>query len=160
MEPLSIRSSDSRVMTTDRSVSRDALEDAFELPPSVASDPRLSALYNEVVANLRREARGIPMNTVQTLLLERIAYYYVTLKSAEWNGSVTPLQLKDLTKFWLDMTTEFNKQLASGHEKLRDALLLSISEMVMQAITTTVTNGDDRKNLVMAIQEGFAEMGL
>jgi len=135
------------------------LDAAFDLPERFDANPEMVELYSTVVSNLRSEARGIPMNTVQTLLLERIAFYYVSLKMAERDGELTPTQLKDLTKFWLDMTVEFNKQLAAGHEKLREALLMQISEMVMEKLSF-IPDRDTKTQLVLALKEGFAEMGL
>lgn len=147
-------------MTTRTSTAtRDTLASAFDLPDRFQGDEFLRDLYDEIVTNLRAEARGIPMNTVQTLLLERISYYYVSLKEAERSGQISPSQMKDLTKFWLDMTTEFNRQLAAGHEKLREALLSQISEMVMERIME-IPDREIKTTLVLSLKEGFAEMGL
>ncbi len=146
---------------TNRDLTRitDSLDAAFDLPERFEETPEMASLYHTVVENLRAEARGIPMNTVQTLLLERIAFNYVSLKIAERDGDLDPSKIKDLTKFWLDMTTEFNKQLAAGHEKLREALLLQISDMVMERLRT-VPDRDTKMQLILSMKEGFAEMGL
>lgn len=141
------------------SSTREGIDRAFNLPEILQGDRELVDLYESIVLNLRTEARGIPMNTVQTLLLERIAFNYVLLKRGEREGDLTPNQVKDLTKFWLDMTTEFNKQLAAGHEKLREALLLSISDMVVEKIGV-VKDPEIHRTLLRELSEGFAEMGL
>jgi len=132
---------------------------AFDLPPQYREDPDLVELYDALILELRTEARGIPMNTIQTLLLERIAFYYVALKGAERSGTINPTQIKDMTKFWLDMTSEFNKQLAAGHEKLRESLLRSISDMVMEKLAD-IQDPEIKKTVILSLKEGFAEMGM
>jgi|AntRauTorcE11897_2_1112592.scaffolds.fasta_scaffold27086_1 ribulose bisphosphate carboxylase small subunit len=137
----------------------DTLDLAFDLPQEFEDDPYLSSLYREIIARLRVEANGLPMNTVQTLLLERIAFFYINLKRSERSEALSPTRHKDLVSFWLNMTSEFNKQLAAGHEQLRDALLLSISKMVMSKIDE-IEDQETRQQLRILLSEGFAEMGL
>jgi hypothetical protein len=59
------------------------LDPAFVLPENIADD-RLRGLYEVIVQRLRHEARDLPMNTVQQLLIERIA-----AKPATWAASTT-----------------------------------------------------------------------
>jgi hypothetical protein len=132
------------------------IDTAFAVPQEFADDPFLAAIYAGMVSDMRTEARGITMYTPQSLLIERIAYNYTALRKAQQEG---PIQMEKLNKAWLDMTAEFHKQLASGHAKIRESLLLQISDMVLNVVSN-VKDAETKKNLVLALKEGFAEMGL
>src|SRR6185312_8009494 len=89
---------------------QDDLAEAFRLPDDILADEGLVTLHANLVLRLRREAAGMPMNTVQQLLLERIAYNYIVMKQKErTNGFTTPAQQKDFNTWWLSTTQEFNK---------------------------------------------------
>ena len=134
----------------------DDLAEAFRLPDDVLEDEGLVTLHTNLVARLRREAAGMPMNTVQQLLLERIAMNYVVLKQKERSGGfTTPAQQKDYNTFWLSMTTEFNKLLMANEDKRREAMLMEINSIVIQA-TELVTSKEDRQNMRRFLQEQFA----
>jgi hypothetical protein len=113
----------------------DGLETAFSLPPHIAADPVMVDLHREIITRFRRESSGLPMNTVQTLLLERIAANYVTLKWKELNGEfVRANEQKDYNTFWLMMTQEFNKQLQTNQDALRTKMLTDIIKVVEEVI--------------------------
>lgn len=134
----------------------DDLAEAFRLPESVLSDDSLVTLHANIVTRLRREAAGMPMNTVQQLLLERIAMNYVVLKQKERTGGfTTPAQQKDFNTFWLSMTQEFNKLLMANEDKRREAMLMEIQSIVVQA-TELVMDKEQRQNVRRFLQEQFA----
>jgi hypothetical protein len=82
----------------------------FELPRAVTDDPKLRAMYELIVQTMREEARHVPMNMVQILLIERIASNYVYLRSKEdADGFNHATQQKDFNTFWLSMTSQFNR---------------------------------------------------
>ena len=113
----------------------DDLAYAFVLPDYVLADSNLAELYEVLVARLRREALGLPMGTLQQLLIERIAGLYVQVKHREAHaGFTTPNQQKEFNVYWLDLTKEFNKLLTASQDKLRDALLLEIQNIVQEAM--------------------------
>lgn len=134
----------------------DDLAEAFRLPEEILNDEALVTLHTNIVARLRREASGMPMNTVQQLLLERIAMNYVVLKSKERTGGFsTPAQQKDFNTFWLSMTQEFNKLLMANEDKRREAMLMEIQGIVVQA-TELVMDKEQRQNVRRFLQEQFA----
>lgn len=135
------------------------IDTAFAVPQEFSGDPFLSEIYAGMVMDMRTEARGITMYTSQSLLIERIAYNYTALRKAQREEDLGPVQMEKLNKAWLDMTAEFHKQLASGHAKIRESLLLQISDMVLNVVAN-VKDTETKKNLVLALKEGFAEMGL
>src|SRR5690349_10250926 len=92
------------------------LDAAFELP-DIVDDPKMRALYEVLVARMREEARHLPMNTVQQLLIERIATNYIVLRCkerGELGGFAHTSVQKDYNTFWLTMTAEFNRMLGKG----------------------------------------------
>jgi hypothetical protein len=62
----------------------------------------------------------------RSLLIERIARFYVDMRVREETGEINRSsaikEQKEFNSFWLSMTVEFNKQLLNSQEKLRDAL--------------------------------------
>ena len=58
------------------------LDGAFYLPEHI-EDTNLRQLYEVLVSRMRREAATLPMNTVQQLLIERIAYNYIVMREKE-----------------------------------------------------------------------------
>lgn len=138
----------------------DGLEAAFRLPPKVEADPDMSHLHQEIVLRLRREAQGLPMNTVQLLLLERIATHYVTTKLYEEAGELTLRDMKDLNGMYLQMTAEFNRLLSVSQDKLRDALFESIQEIVMSAMNEEIDDKETHKKMRLRLAEEFAALDL
>jgi hypothetical protein len=133
---------------------------AFDLPPFLAEDERLVDIHSDVVAKLRREAQGLSMNTVQQLLLERIAFNYVYMLYKENEGGFAkPSEQKDFNAFWLSMTTEFNKMLLKSGDKLREALLQDISKILQESLPL-IQDEADRKTVRRTIAEQLAAINL
>ncbi len=135
------------------------LERAFRLPAMIREDPELVALYEEAVERLEAEAKGIPMNTVQRLLMERLATFYVTIKYREdtdsWAGAS---QQKDFNTYWLSLTSEFNTILQKNDDSLRQAMLLEIQTVVMESVKL-IKDSDDRRSVMRSLSENLAEIG-
>lgn len=139
----------------------DTLELAFTLPDEIAENAVLVAVYNEIRDRLRREAAGLPMGTVQTLLMERICFTYVLMKYKEQTGSFARTnEQKDFYAFWLSMTQEFNKILVANQDKLREALLDEVAKLVNKTVLAHVKDPEERKSVRRALSEEFAAIGL
>lgn len=140
------------------------LDAAFELP-DVVTDPKLRELYEVLVFRMRQEARHLPMNTVQQLLIERIAYNYIVLRSkerGELGGFGTANIQKDYNSFWLGMTSEFNRLLGkseamSGSD--RKALLKDIQSIIVQTVAT-VEDESVRAHLLEQMATAFEKAGI
>lgn len=136
------------------------LEWAFHLPADAPES--YHTLHAEIVQRLQAEAAGFPMNTIQTLLLERIAYTYTVIRMKEDGVAQRFLranEARDYNSFWMSMTQEFNKLLSSGQDKLREVLLLQVKDVVDDAVNS-VEDEDTRKKLRLALSEGFASINL
>lgn len=136
----------------------DGLAPAFRLPPHIAENEEYVALHAEIVTRLRREAAGLPMNTVQQLLLERIAANYVTIKWKEDRAEfVRANEQKDYNTFWLSMTVEFNKQMRESDDKLRQAMLAEVMKVTQDAMEI-IPDKTVRQAVRRKLSEDFAHI--
>lgn len=116
--------------------SGDELDLAFKLPANV-TDPDLRVLYEILVRRMRKEASHLPMNTVQLLLIERIAYNYIVMRSKEAANTVEEgafshaTQQKEFNTFWLSMTQEFNKQMRATDAEFRAQVMKTMASAVV-----------------------------
>lgn len=136
------------------------LDGAFFLPDHI-DDPKMRELYEVLVARMRTEAVDLPMNTVQQLLIERIAYNYIVMREKErgaQGGFNSTSMQKDFNTFWLSMTQEFNRMLAktdtlSGHE--RKALLREVQQLILTTVNQSVSDPRTRSNLLTTMAAAF-----
>lgn len=137
-----------------------ALDAAFHLSDNV-EDEQLRGLYEVLVARMRNEAAELPMNTVQQLLIERIAYNYIVLRDRE-NGSMggfaTASAQKDFNTFWLSMTQEFNRMLCktetmNGSD--RKALLKEVQQLILSTVNASVNDPKTRSALLVNMASAF-----
>lgn len=142
-----------------------ALDDAFDLPESVVADVKLRRLYEVLVARLRAEAAHLPMNTIQQLLIERIAFNYIVLRAkerGELGGFAHSSVQKDYNTFWLDMTREFNRMLGKG-EAMGASDRKALLKDVQQIITSTLAGVEDprlRAQLLEQMALKFETVGI
>ncbi len=113
------------------------LDLAFGLPPSL-SDPSYVELYNVIIAEMRADARGVQLDMTLNLLIERIATYYVTMKSEEQNPTVarpSPEVQKNRVTFWLSMVQEYHKLLKQRTPMdKRIAVLKEVQSIVLDTL--------------------------
>lgn len=117
-------------------------DDAFRLPKYIADDVTcgdLVVLFNVIVQRLREEAAHLTLNTIQEMLLERIATNYIILRWRERGilgegGFEHSTAAKDANSFWLSMTREFNAQVKVGDAEFRDAYVKQVNEAIAGAL--------------------------
>ncbi len=143
-----------------------ALDGAFTLPDTI-DDPGLRSLYEVLIARMREEAKHLPMNTVQQLLIERIAYNYIVLRSkerGELGGFGSTSVQKDFNTFWLSMTQEFNRMLGKGGEPLsaseRKALLREMQTIIVNTVSDAVSDAKSRGALLETFAANFEKAGI
>jgi len=140
------------------------LDAAFELP-DVVTDEKLRGLYEVLVARMRNEARHLPMNTVQQLLIERIAFNYIVLRSkerGELGGFAHSNVQKDYNSFWLGMTAEFNRLLGKSEPMSgadRKALLREMQQLIIETVAT-VPDVRTRSDLLEKMANAFEKAGI
>jgi hypothetical protein len=145
-------------MTSTKLNDLDSLDIAFKLPEAI-TDPDLRTLYEIIVVRMRREAEHLPMNTVQQLLIERIAYNYIILRDNENNNTFahTTAQ-KDFNSFWLNMTKEFNLALRTTDVDFREALLAQVADVIES--TLSEVDSDTAKDLREKMASAFKDIEL
>lgn len=135
------------------------LDELFTLPEEIELESGLRTAYEVIVMRMRAEARGIPMTTVQQLLIERIAYNYVIMRHHErQNEFRTTTAQKEFNNFWLSMTHEFNSLVKVTDSEYREQLLQHVGKVITDALTEDYPEvaGPIRQRL----SEEFAVQGL
>ncbi len=145
-------------------MSLDSLDGAFELPEQI-SDPKLRELYEVLIFRMRNEAKHLPMNTVQQLLIERIAYNYIVLRSkerGELGGFNNSSIQKDFNTFWLSMTAEFNRMLGKSDpmsSNERKTLMREMQEIIMSTVST-ISDPQVRADVLEKMAAAFEQSGI
>ncbi len=135
------------------------LDTAFGLPERVTEDyPDLETLYDEIVANLRTEAFGIPMSTMQVILIERIATKYILIRYYERVGWLGVNAEKDANAQWSDLMKEWNRLLAQGHAAAQERLLDQVAKIAKDGIDL-VSDKETRQALRNHFESNFAAIG-
>src|SRR5688500_15820880 len=141
-----------------------SLDAAYTLPDWIA-DQSLRCLYDILLERLRREARGLPMTTAQTLLIERIAFYYIVMKAKERytvgsnEGFSNASQQKDFTTFWLSMTKEFNAVVARASKSDRDSVLTEVKDIILKA-SKVIKDKNVRDEFLTALSDEIENSGV
>lgn len=138
-----------------------ALDDAYELPETI-TNPKLRRLYEVMVARMRDEAKHLPMNTIQQLLIERICYCYVVMRDREagnQGGVGSVASQKDFHTLWLTMTAEFNRMLGKDNGTDRKALLQDIQKVIFETLAT-VPDTKMRSDLLHRMAANFQAAGI
>jgi hypothetical protein len=137
----------------------DADDSIFAVPAEVEDDERLSRLYNEIVDKLKAEVQGIPLSTMQYLLIERTASLYVTIKHHEENGTFLPRQQQQYNAQFLAAGAEFNKLVQNNQEAQRQLTVDKIRSAIVAAINR-LSDPDARMAMKTAIADEFQKAGL
>lgn len=140
-----------------------SLDDAFNLPEAILNNSRLHRLYEVIVSRMRQESEGVPMNTIQTLLMERIAYNYIVMKAREQGVIANQMSMaaqKDLQTWWLAMTAQFNKQLNKATEQeFKDKILREVVNVIGNVLSK-VEDPKLKAQLKNEIMAGFENAGI
>jgi hypothetical protein len=144
-----------------RTAGVDSLDALFELPDWI-NDPQLCNAYEIIVARLRREIEHVPLNTVQQLRIERIAFNYITLKFREKNAAsefAFAEHLKDWSTYWAAISRDFDAVLKAWKPKEMDAIMAVVKNAVAEVIAT-VEDPKVRNDLVLRFPATFERAGL
>lgn len=144
----------------------EALDNMFFLPSWITNET-LMVGYEIIVSRMRREAGHVTMNTIQQLLLERIAFNYVVLRSREQaaigsaEGFADPKVIKEFNTFWLAMTKEFNELLVKFKPSDKEAVMAMVRACVEEILATIpAENSALRNDLIMRFVDTFKREGL
>jgi hypothetical protein len=132
----------------------------FQIPARVAEDERYVAIHARLITQLRQEASGLEMTSLQMILIERIANGYVLMRwhedhPGQWVGVNTE---KDFVLNWRSLVAEFNKILSSGEDKRRDALRMKYQDILLEGLTM-IEDADNRKAVRSFFMNEFTAIG-
>lgn len=133
----------------------DALATAWKLPDEFPAE--YHTLHQEVLTRLRNEARAVSMSTVQSLIMERIAYFYVAMKYKESTSEIGLKEQKEMLDFWLKTTTEFNRMLQASENKSKTTFLVEIHNILRNSLKQ-VPDPEIRRLLSSTWNEEFARI--
>lgn len=137
-----------------------ALEDIFVLPEHIAQNERIAGWYTEMVAQLLREAQGLPMKAAQYALMERIAYTYANMRYQEFtNPDLSERQRQANVDSWQKMLDQFNRLLEKHNDKLMTEMLVKVQDILKNRLPL-ISDSAERQALRRALGEDFAAMNL
>lgn len=137
----------------------DELHDLFDLPEELQGVEQYVRWHSEISTRLRREASGLPMKTIQLMLMERIVNFYVVMRSMETDPNVSANQQKNALEFWLKMTTEFNRLLEKHQDKLLNEVVLKV-QAILREVLPLISNKEERQTVRRELNARFAEIEL
>jgi hypothetical protein len=144
-----------------RTGSIQSLDPLFTLPDWI-NDPVLRNQYEIIVARLRREIEHLPLNTIQQLRIERIAFNYIVLKYRENNLNSDHSfadTVKDWNTYWAAITRELDVVLRAWKPKEQDAVM-SVVKAAVSEILATVQDTETRNDLIRRFVDTFTRAGL
>lgn len=138
------------------------LETAFELPESAVSDLSFRMLHQALVQKLLDEARNVPMQTAQYILIERIATKYIYIKFRESRGfdDMNPIAADKENTHLLALLAQFQKMLAkaTAHED-RENTLREVRDIIVKVFKSSDNDPAKRAAFEELIEE-FKKVGI
>jgi hypothetical protein len=91
-------------------------------------------MWNGLITDMRRESAALPMNTMMTLLIERIATMYVLIRQREADKDSNLEDLRSQQKLFLNFMTEFSTQLHRNSQSPEQRFLSAFKAAVNTAV--------------------------
>lgn len=137
----------------------DRMDYAFTPPEHIRQHEALNELFEEIVARMRHEAEGIPMETNQLLLLAQIAMDFVEMKYRdETNSWAGTNSRKDAKGQWISLMAEWRQVLKDNKDKISEQIVADFVKITNEAMKK-VRDNDDRKTALLYMKEQFANKG-
>ncbi len=135
---------------------------AFRLPNDFPED--LRALHTEMITRMRNESRAVSAGTNVLVLIERMTWFYVSMKRQElYPETGEELSLADLQKlndFWLKMHAEYNKLITSAESRSRVAMLMAVQEILADSLEHLEDQPEKQRALQEMWAARFHELGV
>ena len=124
----------------------DLPEVMWELPAVIASES-LRDLHSQLVRGLRRDAAHLPTGTLQSMQLERIAYYYILIRYRDHTNTWTsPRDRLAIYKLWRELSSDFNSVAYGNKISPEDlhAIVASHTAKLVAGVLRTMPNHEAR----------------
>lgn len=138
------------------------LESAFELPESAVPDIQFRMLHTALVQKLLEEAKNVPMQTAQYVLIERIATTYIYIKYKESAGfeNLNPLAQDKQNVYLLSLLAQFQKMLAKATaQEDRDMVVREVGDIIRRVFKAAANDPVKRAAYAELIEE-FQKVGI
>jgi len=141
-----------KVMTAKKQVSSGGGKDLiFVRPQDLSEDWYLR--WEGLVTDMRRESAALPMNTMMTLLIERIATMYVQVRRQEDAKALDWEQLRGMQKLFLNFMTEFSTQLHRNSQTPEQRFVAGFKAAVNAAVRQAGPEATVRELLPILAEE-------
>lgn len=137
------------------------LEAAFELPESAIPDLNYRMLHTALVQKLLDEAKNVPMQTAQYILIERIATTYIYIKSREAAGfeNLNPMTQDKQNVYLLSLLAQFQKMLAKATaQEDREATLREVRDIITKVFKSS--SSPAKQEVFHDLLEEFKKVGI
>ena len=136
------------------------LEDIFVLPEHISDDERIQRWYNAMATQLQQEAKGVPMQTAQFTLMERICYFYANMRYQEFNNpDMSSRERRENNAAWQGMLDMFNRLLEKHNDKVVNEMLLKAQDILLTGLSM-VSDPTEKAALRRYYQESLAAAGM
>lgn len=118
----------------------------WSLPGHIA-DESLRQLHASLLRGLRRDAAHLPTGTLQSMQLERVAYYYILIRYRDATNSWTNSRDKQAVyKLWRDLAADFTHVAYSNKISPDDlhAIVASHTAKIVASVLRTMPNNEAR----------------
>jgi hypothetical protein len=137
------------------------LEAAFELPESAVEDLNFRMLHTALVQKLLEEAKNIPMQTAQYILIERIATTYIYIKYKESSGfdTLNPIAQDKQNIYLLSLLAQFQKMLAKATaQEDRENTLREVRDIIVRVARSSDSSA--KQEVLQELIEEFKKVGI
>jgi hypothetical protein len=137
------------------------LEAAFELPESAVGDLGFRMLHTALVQKLLEEAKNIPMQTAQYILIERIAttYIYIKYKEADGFDGLNPIAQDKQNVYLLSLLAQFQKMLAKATaQEDRENTLREVRDIIVRVARSSDSSA--KQEVLQELIEEFKKVGI
>lgn len=138
------------------------LEAAFELPESAVDSLNFRMLHTALVQKLLDEAKNIPMQTAQYILIERIAttYIYIKYKEADGFDGLNPIAQDKQNVYLLSLLAQFQKMLSKATaQEDRENTLREVRDIIVRVFKSS-NNDSAKKEAFAELLEEFKKVGI
>jgi hypothetical protein len=111
------------------------------------------ATWDALVTDMRKESAALPMNTMMTLLLERIATSYVMARIHEDADDIDLEQQRSMQKLWLNFVSEFSTQLHRNSQTPEQRFMAAFKAAVTTAVRKVGPDATVRELLPVLAEE-------
>lgn len=138
------------------------LEAAFDLPETAVPDLNFRLLHTALVQKLLEEAKNVPMQTAQYILIERIATTYIYIKYKESSGfdNLNPMVQDKQNVYLLSLLAQFQKMLAKATaQEDRENTMREVRDIIVRVFRAS-GNDPVRREVLDELIEEFKKVGI